>query len=889
MIMYTSIKSAKHQSGRIFRLPLKPTVIPLFLLLLFIHSHAAALEVTERFGGSNATLDHTGLMRGVWFGTYSGDGHSDSKILYHYDSGGRRNAVYIDLTAIPPGTTIVKAVYVMPYDTEDYWAFRSNNFMDGLSMYKILDPSETGMWNPANIGTSYKDQGVPWSGESGTFFDCIAPTPAATVYSIERGRKQFYYFEITGLVQEWVNDPASNLGVTFDDHVPSDRMTDPDFRPYLEITYDKDGATHQAQPTNLDIFYRSGQTFITWTELPYTGSFFNMTYNVYRHTEPITSLNIGSATLIGQVNQESSRNVARTEGHQRADSSYTTLHNYVIHEGGTELSDDTGLFVYTCKTGGNFYYAVTSVMEGNENRGDFSQENTLTSPVAEAIATPAAIVQSSFTNNYGNLVQEMVHWADDTMSYKIGHGFNFMVNISDDYLEDPDSPVYLEIGLGGRSTRYYNTWVSNRSIYIRPDTYMPPTENMPYDGYTYDNLQTWWSGCSTNYKTQKKLSDGVFVPYTENRILYYIESVKGRYNIDDNRVYLRGGSMGGTGAMSLGLKHEEIFASISATVGCPNWRYNIHEVDENYQIVRAGWRANADLLWGPEEDNPLHQNTTPIWDWMNAGWYLLNHPERETPFLEMNNGKKDASVMHFPIPQFYNDIRESRHGFAARFYDGGHSGYGGPFTRRFGTIVKNESFPALKQVSIDDDPGGIHTPTGLALISDFTTSPVTFDGDPAGDINGYYDIEWSRRLLQFSDASDLDDMVDTTDRYELALRLEPNCPESTATADITPRRLQTFAILPGNTYHWQNRRNATAEVIQEGFITADQYGLVTVPAFVIEKENLGNKLILVSVSQAHFDYDTDNDVDGADLSTYIRNGSDFSDLLQFSREFGTEE
>jgi pimeloyl-ACP methyl ester carboxylesterase len=637
------------------------------------------------------------------------------------------------------------------------------------------------------------------------------------------------------------------------------------------------------------VFYRSGQTFVTWTELAYSGAFFNMTYNIYRHTEPITRLNLDAATLVGQVNQESSRNVARTEAHQRVDASYNTRHNYVIREGEAELSDDTGLFVYTCKTPGSFYYAVTSVKEGDENREDFSPGNALSLPIAEAVALPTAIVQNAFMNGT-TLVQEYAHWADETMSYKIGHGFNFMVNVDDDYLADPETPVFLEIGLGGRSTRYYNTWVSNQGIYIRPDTYMPPTRYMPYDGYAYDGLQTWWSGCSTHYKTQVKLSEGVFVPYTENRILYYIDFVESLYTIDENRVYLRGGSMGGTGAISLGLKHPEVFASISSVVGSPNWRYNIQGVDESYRVTDLGWRAEGDRLWGLEAESPLHENGTPIWDWMDAGWYLLNYPDRETPFLETNNGKKDGSVMYFPLPQFYADIRQSRHGFAGRFYDGGHSGYGSAFTRRFGSIVKNESFPALNQVSIDDDPGGVHEPTGMALITDFTTSPVTFDGEPAGEINAYSEIEWSRTVRQFSSASHLDDMVDEAERYELALRLESDSPETSARADITPRRLQSFGILPGARYQWQNRRNSTGEIIQDGIVTADGYGLVTIPGFIIERADLGNKLILVAVGpQSRFDHDDDQDVDGSDLSDYINTALDFSDLPQFAEAFGWVE
>ncbi|MFP4521660.1 MAG: hypothetical protein ACLFQK_05895 [Fibrobacterota bacterium] len=59
-------------------------------------------------------------------------------------------------------------------------------------------------------------------------------------------------------------------------------------------------ASLTAAPSNVSAFFRDGQTFITWTE---DGS---STYDVYRHTEAITSGNIGSAVKIATVDDSSS-------------------------------------------------------------------------------------------------------------------------------------------------------------------------------------------------------------------------------------------------------------------------------------------------------------------------------------------------------------------------------------------------------------------------------------------------------------------------------------------------------------------------------------------------------------------------------------------------------
>jgi hypothetical protein len=52
----------------------------------------------------------------------------------------------------------------------------------------------------------------------------------------------------------------------------------------------------------------------------------------------------------------------------------------------------------------------------------------------------------------------------------------------------------------------------------------------------------------------------------ENRVLETIEWVIQNYNIDCNRVYLRGISMGGSGTLGIGLAHGDIFAALQADV-----------------------------------------------------------------------------------------------------------------------------------------------------------------------------------------------------------------------------------------------------------------------------------------------------------------------------------
>ena len=132
-----------------------------------------------------------------------------------------------------------------------------------------------------------------------------------------------------------------------------------------------------AQPTDLDAFHHSGQTFLTWSEDTATSG---ESYHVYRHTVAITAENIGQASRLtstwGPLAEGSS--IFYTERDREAASgAYPGLQNYVITDLGPELADSTGLFVWTTSATGSFFYAVTTVTNGVENASDFGAFNSL--------------------------------------------------------------------------------------------------------------------------------------------------------------------------------------------------------------------------------------------------------------------------------------------------------------------------------------------------------------------------------------------------------------------------------------------------------------------------------------------------------------------------------
>lgn len=74
----------------------------------------------------------------------------------------------------------------------------------------------------------------------------------------------------------------------------------------------------------------------------------------------------------------------------------------------------------------------------------------------------------------------------------------------------------------------------------------------------------WWWGYESIKKTPEQFKSQ---PYpTEKRVLATIAWVVSEFNIDPNRIYLNGISMGGSGSLGIGLCRGDIFAAISVTV-----------------------------------------------------------------------------------------------------------------------------------------------------------------------------------------------------------------------------------------------------------------------------------------------------------------------------------
>lgn len=559
----------------------------------------------------------------------------------------------------------------------------------------------------------------------------------------------------------------------------------------------------EGQATDLAAFHRGGQTFLTWTELAPVGE----SYRLYRHDQPITESTLSQASRIAEVAEGSAfyANEASRPG---------ALHqNFIIEDLGPELPDGTGLLVWTPHESAPAYYAVTAVVDGLENL-TLSDANSLPSPVPETDDPPAPVLVWQADSGRGWVFTQFMDYAAWNPTFD-GYAYNYSVGVPSNY--DPAAAFPLTVHLDGWGTRYATLTGSPyeyQTIYVSVD----------------DPHQTWYFGHALDHDYDQQgpvPAAGRIANLTEWRILrsVYDAISDPRFTVDENRIYVFGGSMGGSGTLAFATRYPDVFAAAYAVAPMTN-----------YQTcgTYGGTPWPNDLIpkWGALEDNlpvfhtgPYAEHLAPhddtgVWDWMNHQATMSGETGRladEMPYLATAHGNADW-IIEWPSqgePWYAIMDEQARRGFSGYVLDGAdHYWYGfvgcGP-NLPFEAYVfrKDRSFPGL---------------TGCTLNTEFDHNRG---------------IEWSCPWHDFAG-----DIVDTADHYELALRIVGSSDYAdSATVDITPRRLQAFEIAPGQAYTWRNETLA-GELIAAGEGEADAYGLVLIDDFLVTK--VGTRLVLDS-------------------------------------------
>ena len=542
----------------------------------------------------------------------------------------------------------------------------------------------------------------------------------------------------------------------------------------------------------LHVFFREGQTFITWTEL---GGVANEVYRIYRSDGRITPANLEGAELLATVPEGSclvQRGMRKQflevlAGIKGYGQRFCIVDN-PENDPKKMLPPGTGLFVNTVHKDGASYYAIVPMVDGEERRERMA---TLDAPVRERIMLPGAVLQWRHPNDAAAVY---THWMDYAKwdPLREGYAYNFGLAVPEGYDGQTPLPVtYCGHGMGG-GYRCPDRAPDGRGLFI----------------WHGDKSGSWFFGMMNRDRTR-------VVNYVEQRVRWSWAWLKAArpnqfFRVDPTRVQARGHSMGGTMATAFALRMGDIFCSTVSSAGATIHRRN------------RTWVRQASRLWGPPGRNLPTQDGVGVWDHQDYARWSLEHVGQETAFLLLSNGKQDRSVVFEPVPDFIEALERSKRPFAAHWDLREHcwNALGVRNEHMGGYRLRiDESLPAFAGATNNGDPRR----------------------DDCGTVNG--NLEWSASGNDFAPDTGADDMVDTAEEYGINLRSRAGA----ATVDVTPRRLQRFRPQPGKTYVWENidfSDPRSPRKIAAGAVKADRYGLVTVEKFRVGEAGWGNRLVI---------------------------------------------
>ena len=741
-------------------------------------------------------------------------------------------------------------------------------------------------------------------------------------------------WDVTRAVRRWLADPNANKGL----HVDFPLNTDPAWRrPYLQVTYEGDNPSRPAQPKNFKVFYRSGQVFMTWANTPYEGAFFDAAYRLYAHTEPITADTLAKARLLGEVHQLSQlnyrrSNVALGKGNGSAParppgSVQRGRINFVIDEewqkqpevaaimkkapklarterkihSGPELTDDTGLFVWTVDKPEALHFAVTAAIEGNENRRDFGAGNALARPLAVKTATTEPVIQGIYTLTKGGHLhqyREYVYWegGEGKFHNTPSTPIFFVHDVPPRWLgakpawgTPTNQPAWInsKAPLAGYSSSVYGGIGSRDRTVVTDADYLPPTRLAPFapayrtNNRKWDGYAMWYFGAKATANVPPKdrkwpggrsgdtdnafgYSDAIntganplrstVVPYVENRRLFEIEFVLRHFKqADRNYVSVQGQS----DAWMFAMHHGDTIAYVNTAQECP-W-------NPTHAWRRRLWAYVGKKEWGLK--TPDGHN---VWDYNDPIWYAKKFPRKEWPFISHvwapnYGGPGDWNQSGYP--EFYVELEKTRRAGRWWWCDIGDAPAG-----EFLHIPKNRAVPALTNCNFCERPVKVWTKEPRGSLNGYISFGTVLGESkaPAGAkaVAGrphyyrYYARDPANRKKRLTIeiwAALSTKQIDEPDRFEMTFRIGDHgrgmngqsvypTEAKFGTTDITPWRLQRFKVQAGKKCRWVNRKVRTGQVLQTGVVEPDEHGLLTVPGFFLDKDPTGNKLIITSAA-----------------------------------------
>lgn len=465
---------------------------------------------------------------------------------------------------------------------------------------------------------------------------------------------------------------------------------------------------------------------------------------------------------------------------------------YVVQEGSPPVSPGTGICAYNPPRAGDAYYAVTAVVDGQENK-TLGPGNSLSVPVRESVGQGVPVLQrierpDDFVYVRKPALHYFVRWESPPNCSIHGKPIDYLVAVPQKVAVPAPVGIHLHCW-GGSLNDGYGWWYQAEQGHL-----LLASNQAPYD---------WWTGYHERFwdgpAEKSRWEAGVVRPYSQRRLLSFLDWMTTRWKIDRTRTHVAGSSMGGSGGPMFAIRHPHRVAWTVSWVG-------VHTPlkTPRFQSSYAG-------VFGQVEWNVKFENGSPVWEYFDDTSYLRKHPEVEVGLIAFSNGKNDDEIGWQQAVDFHRALQETKR---PHLFVWGQRGHG----QRAALPVSlsdrlmpmdlriDQSQPAFTRCSLDDAPG---------------------DGDPAqgapeGQSNLY--LSW-----------ETDDVVDTPDRWEMTVGLATQAPRDACTVDITPRRVQRFKPAPASQVRWTVRALQRRGGAVSGTAAVDQLGLVTLPAVTVAK------------------------------------------------------
>lgn len=573
------------------------------------------------------------------------------------------------------------------------------------------------------------------------------------------------------------------------------------------------GGAAEKQAGALHARHKAGQTLLTFTEVdpPVTKDSIpageirdlrrtlnterKLRYRVYRSEEPIRS--IEGLKPIADLPPLTGWNIAYY-GSIRAE--HMAL-RYVVQDGADPVPPGTGICAYNPPRAGKAYYAVTTVIDGKENV-DIGPGNSLAAPIEETVGQGVPVLQrivkpERFSYVANPTLYYYVRWESPPNCSVQGKPIDYLVGIPPNLAKPAPVGIHLHCW-GGSLNGGYGWWYQAEQGHI-----LVAANQVPYD---------WWTGYHERYwdgpPDQQAWQEGVVRPYSQRRMLSFVDWVATQWDVDLTRTHVAGNSMGGSGAPMFAIRHSDRIAWATGWAG-------VHIPRETPHFKNSYAR-----VYGQPEWNIRFEDGTPVWDYFDDTWYLKRYPKKEIGLICFSNGKNDGGIGWEQAVEFYRALQDTRR---PHIFVWGQSGHGQrarlpvSLSDRYMPmdLRTDQTQPAFTGCSLDDDPG---------------------NGDPkVGDAEG------QSNLYLFWET---DDVVDTDDSWQMTVGLVDKAPQDRCTVNITPRRVQRFKAKAGTQVQWTNKSLDTDREMQTGQAVVDDLGLITLPDVRIGK---GKNRIAISL------------------------------------------